>query len=128
MMMKRRKHKQEVAVETPVVESTTPETTPAPVAVEAPANEKANDQPKAKKVRYAPTSILLDNAVITRVSPNTKRGKSKDRYAKYYRTGVSVAELVAEYKANNLAGGLARLDLRWDVQHGNIELGLPQAE
>jgi hypothetical protein len=124
-MIKRRKQAVTVA-ETPVVEAPATVTTEAPATVEV----AVAAEPKAKKVRYAPTSILVDNAVITRVAPNTKRGKSADRYAKFYRVGVTVAELVAEYKAANLPGGHARLDLRWDVQHGNIDLGLPteQAE
>lgn len=127
MSNKSRKNAAKAApVETPVVETTTiaaPETA-APAAPETPA------EPKAKKVRYAPTTVLDDAAVITGVKANPKRVGSKSfaRYAKYYREGITVAEYVAAYKADNLPGMLARNDLRWDVQHGFITIGVKVAE
>jgi cell division septation protein DedD len=127
-MIKRRKH---VATEVVAPEQVAPEQVATPTVEATPATEPvAATEPKAKKVRYAPTSVLVDTAVITRVTPNPKRpgSKSFDRYAKFYRVGVSVAQLVQEYKDSNLSGMLARNDLRWDVQHGQIELGQPQSE
>jgi hypothetical protein len=84
---------------------------------------------KAKPVRYAPASILEnDQAVVTSFISNPKvAGKlSHARYAKYYRVGITIAQFVAAYKADNLPGVLARNDLRWDFQHGFITLEAPQ--
>jgi hypothetical protein len=94
------------------------------VAPEAPVTTEAK---AAKPVRYAGKDVLVPNARITWVKENPKRGLSKDRYAKFYRVGVTVAELEAEYKAANLTRMLARADVRWDVQHGNIMLEAPAA-
>jgi hypothetical protein len=88
------------------------------VAPEAPVTTEA----KAKVVRYADKAILNPAARITWVKENPKRGKSAVRYGQFYRVGVTVAELEAEYKAANLTRMLARADVRWDVQHGNIML------
>jgi hypothetical protein len=93
------------------------------VAPEAPVTTEA----KAKPVRYASKDVLAPNARITWVKENPKRGKSAIRYGQFYRVGVTVAELEAEYKAANLTRMLARADVRWDVEHGNIVLEQPQA-
>jgi hypothetical protein len=82
---------------------------------------------KAKPVRYAGKDVLVPNARISWVKENPKRGKSAQRYGQFYRVGVTVAELEAEYKAANLTRMLARADVRWDVQHGNITLEMPAA-
>jgi hypothetical protein len=138
--MKRRKHKQEVTVvETPIVVETTEapntvEITETPAAPEAPAttNEKSNEpaEAKVKKARYAPVSILQDNARIASVMANPKRPgkKSYDRYARFYRVGQTVAEYVQSYKDANLSGMLARNDLRWDFEHGFITLEAPETK
>jgi hypothetical protein len=93
------------------------------VTPEAPVTTEA----KAKPVRYAGKDVLVPNARITWVKENPKRGKSATRYSQFYRVGVTVAELEAEYKAANLTRMLARADVRWDVQHGNIMLEAPAA-
>jgi hypothetical protein len=77
----------------------------------------------AKQARYAPVGVLSENATITHVAPNPKKGKSALRYAQFYKVGITVAQFVAAYKAANLPGVLARNDLRWDLQHGFITLG-----
>jgi hypothetical protein len=97
------------------------------VAPEAPVTTEA----KAKVVRYASKDVLVPNARITWVKPQAKgpngKSKSADRYNRFYREGVTVAELEAEYKAANLTRMLARADVRWDVEHNNITLEQPQA-
>lgn len=105
----------ETATTEPVTETATTET---PV-VEA----------KAKKARYAPTSVLVDAAVITAVKANPKRVGSKayDRYARFHKEGQTVAEYIAANKEANFSGMLARNDLRWDLEHGHIEISLPVA-
>jgi hypothetical protein len=100
------------------------------VAPEAPVTTQT--EAKAKPVRYAPKSVLENpNAKITWVKPQAKgpngKSKSADRYNRFYREGVTVAELEAEYKAANLTRMLARADVRWDVEHNNITLEQPQA-
>jgi hypothetical protein len=97
--------------------------TPEQVAPEAPVTTEA----KAKPVRYAGKDVLVPNARITWVKENPKRGKSAVRYGQFYRVGVTIAELEAEYKSANLTRMLARADVRWDVQHGNIVLEMPAA-
>jgi hypothetical protein len=123
-MIKKLRKSAEQVVETPVVETPAIETpvVETPVAAETP-------EAKAKKARYAPTSVLVDTAIITVVKANPKRAgtKAHGRYEKYHRVGQSVAEYIAAYKANNEAGMLARNDLRWDLEHGHIELGQPEA-
>jgi hypothetical protein len=94
------------------------------VAPEAPVTTEAK---AAKPVRYASKDVLAPNARITWVKENPKRGKSAVRYSQFYRVGVTVAELEAEYKAANLTRMLARADVRWDVEHNNITLEQPQA-
>jgi hypothetical protein len=96
--------------------TTAPATVVAPVA--APATVAA-----AKQARYAPAAAILPNAVITYVAPNPKKGKSALRYAQFYKTGITVEQFVAAYKAAGFKGLLARADLRWDLQHGFITLG-----
>lgn len=85
---------------------------------------------KAKKARYAPTSVLVDNAVITVVKANPKRvgSKAHARYAQFHRAGQTVAEYIAANKAANMSGMLARNDLRWDLEHGHIEIALPEMQ
>jgi hypothetical protein len=95
------------------------------VAPEAPVTTQT--EAKAKPVRYASKDVLVPNARITWVKENPKRGKSAVRYGQFYRVGVTVAELEAEYKAANLTRMLARADVRWDVEHGNIMLEMPAA-
>jgi hypothetical protein len=124
---------QTVAVETPVVE--TPHNVVADVAEAAglpepiPAEAVAPVEAKAKKARYAPTSVLVDTAIITKVKDNPKRAGSKawDRYNRFHKEGQTVAEYIAANKAANLSGMLARNDLRWDLEHGHIEIGQPVA-
>lgn len=108
--------KQEVV---PALETTAP-TTEAVVA-EAP---KAD----AKKVKYAPLTVVTPNAVITMVqdaNPKKPGSDSHGRWAKYMREGVTVAELGALYKANNLPANWATLDVRWALLRGHIALGTP---
>jgi hypothetical protein len=99
--------------------------TPEQVAPEAEVTTQT--ETKAKPVRYAPKSVLENpNAKITWVKPQAKgpdgKSKSADRYNRFYREGVTVAELEAAYKAANLTRMLARADVRWDVEHKNIVL------
>lgn len=117
MVRKAKVQEQVVEQVAPQAEVTTPE-----VAV-------VDTATKTKPVRYAPASILdNDQAVITWVMENPKVAgkKSHARYAKYYRVGLTIAQYVAAYKADNLPGVLARNDLRWDFQHGFIQLEAPQ--
>jgi hypothetical protein len=100
----------------------------APEQVAPEAQVTTQTEPKAKPVRYAPKSVLENpNAKITWVKENPKRGKSAVRYSQFYRVGITLAELEEAYKSANLTRMLARADVRWDVEHGNIMLEQPQA-
>ena len=105
-------------IDTPAIEQ---------VKVETPVAEQTAVEPKAKAKKYAPTGEVIDTAVLTVVKSNPKRAGSKsfERYARFYQVGLTVAQVIAAYKSAN-QGPLARLDLRWDLQHGHIELGMPQ--
>lgn len=110
--------KQEVA---PALETIAPATEAVVAATEAP---KAD----AKKVKYAPLTVVTPNAVITMVqgaNPKKPGSDSHGRWAKYMREGVTVAELGALYKANNLPANWATLDVRWALLRGHIALGTP---
>jgi hypothetical protein len=133
----RKNHVQDTPIVEPKTETVTTETKTETVTTETlPENatnsetvttETAPVEVKAKKRRYAPTSVLVDSAVITSVKANPKRvgSRSFDRYAKFYRVGMTVAEYIADNKAAGLPGMLARNDLRWDLEHGHIEIGAP---
>jgi hypothetical protein len=113
--------KAEQVVDAPVVETTVVET---PV-VETPT------EPKAKKVRYAPKSVLQDAAVIRLLKPNAKgdssKSKSAERFNRLHKDTQTVAEYIAAHKEAYQSGAmLARNDLRWDLEHGFITIE-PQA-
>jgi hypothetical protein len=84
---------------------------------------------KVKKTRYANVAAIPDTAVITWFKPEAKgqtgKSKSSTRYNRYYKTGITVAEFCQAYKDNNEPRMLARNDLRWDLQHGLIQLETP---
>jgi predicted transcriptional regulator len=111
---------QVVATETPVVETPVVETP----AAETPA--------KAKKVRYAPKSVLQDSAVIRLLKPNAKGDSSKsnaaERFNRLHKETQTVAEYIAAHKEAYQKGAmLARNDLRWDLEHGFIAIEAPQS-
>jgi hypothetical protein len=117
-------------------------TTEQPVtpAVEQPVQEKANDEPKAKKRRYLPAKELSSNAVILEVAPNPKQNRpNNDSYRLYdicYKGAVGLT--VAQYEKQAQEGiaqaglvrakGRARRLLRWDVAHGHVKIGVPVVE
>jgi hypothetical protein len=103
----------------------------------APETQSAETKPaetptKAKKVRYAPKSVLQDAAVIRLLKPNAKgeSGKSKaaERFNRLHKETQTVAEYIAAHKEAYQTGAmLARNDLRWDFEHGFITIEAPQA-
>jgi hypothetical protein len=115
----------EQIAETPVVETQS-------VAPEIQSAETKPAETKAKKVRYAPKSVLQDAAVIRLLKPNAKgeSGKSKaaERFNRLHKETQTVAEYIAAHKEAYQTGAmLARNDLRWDFEHGFISIEAPQA-
>ena len=104
--------------------------TPAAPATSAPATP-ASATPATPKVvapKYAPLTVVTPNATITMVqatNPKKPGSDSAARWSKYMRTGITVAQLGAQYKANNLPANWATLDVRWALQRGHIALGTP---
>jgi hypothetical protein len=101
-------------------ETQTTETQEAPV-VEAPA--------KPAKKRYASIKVLSDpNAVITYLAPNPKRDPNSKTHRKYslFKLGMSVKEVEEAFVANNWPRMKARNQLRWDIEHGYVELGVKE--
>jgi hypothetical protein len=123
----------EVKVEetkTPVVETQSVETTPAPV-VETHVETQSAVEPKAKKVRYAPKSVLQDSAIVRLLKPKAKgesgKSKSAERFNRLHKEVQTVAEYIAAHKEAYQSGAmLARNDLRWDLEHGFISIEAPQ--
>jgi hypothetical protein len=122
----------ETIVETPAVETTETVTETAPVETQpetAPTETKAA---KVKKTRYASVDVIPDAAVITWFKPlakgPTEKSKSAKRYNRYYQTGITVEQFCQAYKENNEPRMLARNDLRWDFQHGFIQLEVPASQ
>jgi predicted transcriptional regulator len=119
----------EVKVEetkTPVVETQSVETTPAPVV-----ETQSAVEPKAKKVRYAPKSVLQDSAIVRLLKPKAKgesgKSKSAERFNRLHKEVQTVAEYIAAHKEAYQSGAmLARNDLRWDLEHGFISIEAPQ--
>jgi hypothetical protein len=112
-----------VAQETPVVESqeTTATESQETPAVEAPA--------KPAKKRYANIAVLANpNAVITYLAPNPKRNPNSKTHRKYnlFKVGMSVKEVEEAFVANNWPRMKARNQLRWDIEHGYVELGVAE--
>jgi hypothetical protein len=106
-----------------------PAVTPAaPAQAATPATSAPAAAPKVVASKYAPLAVVTPNATITMVqSANPKKpgSDSAARWSKYMRTGITVAELGAQYKANNLPANWATLDVRWALQRGHIALGTP---
>jgi hypothetical protein len=140
MTKKNRKAKAQPVMDEPVsIEQMTPEqvvigTEPTPAEPAVQAQEKANDQPvtpRKKVKRYASVDAIKDTDVISWFKPQAKgpvgKSKSSNRYNRYYKIGITVAEFCQAYKDNNEPRMLARNDLRWDLQHGLITLEAPQA-
>jgi hypothetical protein len=61
------------------------------------------------------------------VKPNTKKGASRARYDRYYvgKEGSTVAQILQAYADHN-EKSFGRIDLRWDIEHQNIGIGLPE--
>jgi hypothetical protein len=98
----------------------------APVEAEAPAVAPTTEAPAvAKKARYAPKRFGLDQTITMLVTGNPKRstGKSAARFAACH---SPEPQTVREYIARSVELGnkpaLAHNDLRWDAQHGFIEV------
>jgi hypothetical protein len=101
--------------ETPATES---QETPA---VEAPA--------KPAKKRYASIAVLANlNAVITKLAPNPKRDPNSKTHRKYnlFKVGMSVKEVEEAFVAAGWPRMKARNQLRWDIEHGYVELGVKE--
>jgi hypothetical protein len=84
--------------------------------------------PKAKKLKYAPVQTIANTAaVLLWVKPNTKKGASRARYDRYYvgKEGSTVAQILQAYSDHN-EKSFGRIDLRWDIEHQNIGIGLPK--
>jgi hypothetical protein len=119
-----------IAPETPMVES---QETPTPESQEtAPAmNGPVAEAPaKPAKKRYASIAVLANpNAVITHlVQPNPKKNPASKTYAKYalFKVGMSVKEVEEAFVAHNWPRMKARNQLRWDIEHGYVELGVKE--
>jgi hypothetical protein len=115
----------EQVAETPAVETQSVSTT------EVQATETKPTEPKAKKVRYAPKSVLQDSAIVRLLKPNAKgdssKSKSAERFNRLHKDTQTVAEYIAAHKEAYQSGAmLARNDLRWDLEHGFITIE-PQA-
>jgi predicted transcriptional regulator len=87
---------------------------------------------KAKKVRYAPKSVLQDSAIVRLLKPNAKgessKSKSAERFNRLHKEVQTVAEYIAAHKEAYQSGAmLARNDLRWDLEHGFISIEAPQS-
>jgi hypothetical protein len=145
---RREKHVESKPVQEPVIETTAElvatesATTEQPVtpAVEQPVQEKANDETKAKKRRYLPAKELSAEAVILAIAPNPKQNRSNNKSYRLYELcykdalGLTVAqyekqaqERIAEAHMIEPKGRARRL-LRWDVEHGHIQIGVPVKE
>jgi hypothetical protein len=123
----------EQVVDAPVVEtqSVATETETSPV-VETQSTEPKASEPKAKKVRYAPKSVLQDSAIVRLLKPKAKgesgKSKSAERFNRLHKDSQTVAEYIAAHKEAYQSGAmLARNDLRWDLEHGFISIEAPQA-
>jgi hypothetical protein len=113
----------------PVVETQSTETSPV---VETQSAEVKAVEPKAKKVRYAPKSVLQDSAIVRLLKPKAKgesgKSKSAERFNRLHKEVQTVAEYIAAHKEAYQSGAmLARNDLRWDLEHGFISIEAPQA-
>jgi hypothetical protein len=110
--------------ETPMVES---QETPTPESQETPVVETPA---KPKPKRYASIAVLSNpNAVITSlVLPNPKRDPNSLTHRKYnlFKVGMSVKEVEEAFVANNWPRMKARNQLRWDIQHGYVELSVKE--
>jgi hypothetical protein len=115
-----------IAPETPVVKTTAVESQETPAA-ETPAPETPA---KPAKKRYANIAVLANpNAIITHlVQPNPKRDPNSKTYRKYalFKVGMSVKEVEEAFVANNWPRMKARNQLRWDIEHGYVELGIKE--
>jgi hypothetical protein len=108
-----------VSQETPAVES---QETPATETQEAPAVEAPA---KPAKKRYASIAVLANpNAVITYLAPNPKRNPDSKTHKKYnlFQVGMSVKEVEEAFVAHNWGRMKARNQLRWDIEHGYVQL------
>jgi hypothetical protein len=118
-----------IAPETTVVESQET-TTPPVVESQETAPVLAVDTPaKAAKKRYANIAVLSNpNAVITYLAPNPKRDPNSKTHRKYnlFRVGMSVKEVEEAFVANNWPRMKARNQLRWDIEHGYVTLGVKE--
>jgi hypothetical protein len=115
--------------EAPVVETTAVESQETPAA-EAPAVVVEETPAKPAKKRYANIAVLANpNAIITHlVQPNPKRDPNSKTYRKYalFKVGMSVKEVEEAFVANNWPRMKARNQLRWDIEHGYVELGIKE--
>lgn len=142
MIMKRNKKTTVHAEQTPAVESTPIVETQSVVTTEVQSVEAVVEtetkaetkptEPKAKKVRYAPKSVLQDTAIIRLLKPKAKGDSSKsnaaERFNRLHKETQTVAEYIAAHKEAYQTGGmLARNDLRWDFEHGFITIEAPQS-
>jgi hypothetical protein len=135
------KRNKKTVVTTPTVEFTpdvetqsvaTTEVGSAEAIVETQSAEVKAIEPKAKKVRYAPKSVLQDSAIVRLLKPNAKgessKSKSAERFNRLHKESQTVAEYIAAHKEAYQSGAmLARNDLRWDLEHGFISIEAPQS-
>jgi hypothetical protein len=66
--------------------------------------------------------------VITYLAPNPKRDPNSKTHRKYalFRVGMSVKEVEEAFVANNWPRMKARNQLRWDIEHGYVQLGVKE--
>jgi hypothetical protein len=105
--------------------------TPAPESQETPAVETPEVETTAKpaKKRYASIAVLANpNAVITKLAPNPKRDPNSKTHKKYnlFKVGLSVKEVEEAFVAAGWPRMKARNQLRWDIEHGYVELGIKE--
>jgi hypothetical protein len=120
--------------ETPAVETSTPvsQETPNTESQETPVAPVVDETPapaKAAKKRYASIAVLSNpNAVITYLAPNPKRNPESRTFKKYalFEVGMSVKEIEELFVAKNWGRMKARNQLRWDIEHGYVVLGVKE--
>jgi hypothetical protein len=105
----------------------------APVTTEA-TTQEAPATAKKKAVRYAPVSILVPNATVTSVTNSKRPGTESHVLTQWLADnapGKTVAEVEKAFAAafeNKYTAHRVRRLLRWDFNHGMVQLGVPQAE
>jgi hypothetical protein len=137
MISKLKKSRQQAEkVETPIAETPAVESTPTTESQETKTTESQETPAvaapaKPAKKRYANIAVLANpNSVITYLAPNPKRDVNSKTHRKYslFKVGMSVKEVEEAFVANNWPRMKARNQLRWDIEHGYVQLEAPKDE